>query len=821
MKGALVLFRREMTGYLQSPIAAIVVIAFLLLSGGIFTSQFFISKLLDMRTFFSILPLILSVVLPAVSMRLWAEDRQMNTMELLLSMPLSPAALVAGKFLAALAFYALMLASTWTVPLMLAMLGRPDPGPILTGYLGAFLLGALFLGIGQFISGFCRDQIVAFILAFFASLGLYLAGLDWIAAVVDGWWPGLGGFLQQYIGIARHVAGFEKGVIDNRDVAYFLLLTAVFLILNGIWIEGRLRPKAKVAFITACVLGVGIGLTAQVVFQYLPVGRFDWTAGKSYTVSTSTREILKSLEVPAVVKLYLSPPEKMPTAMRTLERDLRDALEELKLVSGGKLKYQVFHMEAIVTPEEEAKETQEGSLREKLGKKGIRPFQVQSIEADEVGVKLVYASAAIAYKDQPEEIIPQLVPGILSQLEYTLISKIYRMTLEEQPLVTIVLPESHRNMDSAAATLMRLAGQGENPYQYLSEVLEFEGYRTAQINLTKDQPIPEKSRVLVLIGTGILDDRQRYEINRYLVQGGSVFLAAQPYRYQYVRQPAGIVPTPQKEAIGVQPLLEKWGAAVSDKILLDERARILSASTGARLGPFAISIPIQSALHIDVAQDQINQELGMTNQLLPIFYLWGSPLEINKERLQENKLTHTILFTSSKKSWAIPRSEYDTFTPAAAAKRETPGKFPLGVFITGVFPDVYAGQPVPDWASDAATQPAEGEKKEKQEKPVSSLTGAPGQLILTGCDEMFKEHLAESGGQLVFFMNAMDTLISGGKLVNIRSKQQTLRTFPPPSETKKMWLRFIALGFMPAVVIILSIGSAAWRKRLREIPAGV
>lgn len=823
MRGVLTLFPREMRGYLQSPIATIVGVAFLLLSGGLFVSQFFLIKLLDMRAFFDLMPLILAVMLPAVSMRIWAEDRQLNTLELLLSLPLTPTALVAGKFLAALTFFASALVSTWTIPAMLCWLGRPDLGPILTGYLGSFLLGAFFLSLGQFISGFCRDQIVAFILGLFACLGLFLVGTDFIASTVDGWWPGLGGFLQRHLGVSRYVIDFQKGVIDVGDLLYLGLLVVVFLALNGVWMEGRLRPRARVTFATACGLSLSVAMAAHGILEQLPLGRFDLTANRNYTVSPATRELLRHLDVPATVKLYLSPPEKMPTAMRTLERDLKDALEELRLASGGKLGYSVSHMEtsALLSGGENSPKGEEASLQDKLGRRGIQPFQVQSIEADELGVRLVYSAAAISYKDRPEEVIPQIMPEMLDQMEYLVLSKVYRMTLEEPPQVALVAPYEERSVDPAMMGILRQLGMDsqeqvlKDDYRFLPAILRQEGYTVHRIRLTEQEPIPAGVGTLILVEPGALNDRQLYEVNRFLTEGGNLFLAAQRYQFQYEQLGRGISPSPQSQPVGVDPLLETWGVEIGRDILMDEESRVLSVSSGATLGPFAISVPVKSPIHVFVGQEQMNQQLNLTSQLSPIFYLWGSPLRIEGDRLKSNGLTVTSLFTSSVRSGAVPLADFGRFNSANASGG---GRLPLGVWVKGTFPDHFGGKPVPEWpkppAEETAT-PSESEK-EKPPSPVSQLTPKPGQMILIGCTKMFTEELATTGGQLTFFMNAVDTLVSGGKLVGIRNKRQQDRVLAAPSAPVKAWFRFFTLGLMPMVLVTLSLAHAAFRRRLRE-----
>jgi len=603
-----------------------------------------------------------------------------------------------------------------------------------------------------------------------------------------------------------------------------------------VWMEGRLRPRARAAFATACALSVGIAMAAHSVLQQLPLGRADWTVAKVYTVAPATRELLRGLDVPATVRLYLSPSDKMPTAMRTLERDLRDALEELRLASGSKLQYTVSHMDASAAlagagPRSET----DASLEEKVGRKGIRPFQVQSIEADELGVRLVYAAAAVAYKDRPEEVIPQIVPETLDQFEYLVMSRIYRMTLEEPPKIVILAPYAQRHLDPNMVNLLRQLGmnpQGasmEDAYKYLPASLEQEGYPVQRIRLTEQEPIPPGTRTLVVVDPGELTDRQLYEINRYLVEGGTVFLAAQRYQFQYAQQGRGIAATPRTQPVGVDPLLDGWGLGINRDILFDAESRIMNLSGG---GPFALSLPVQAPIHVFVSQAQMNQSLSMTSQLPPLVYLWGSALTVQASVLQAHALTSTTLFTSSLRSWLVPQAEYDSFSPS----KPTAGPLPLGVWVRGTFPDHYAGQPVPAWPAPtesgaSAPQPpapkmppaakgaAPAPKPAAPSTSAPALTPKPGQLILTGCSEMFKESLITQEGHLPFFLNAVDTLVSGGKLVSIRNKRPTARAMTTVSPVTKAWYRFFTLGLMPLVIVGAGLTHATWRRRRRDAAA--
>ncbi len=239
MRNAMVIARREFAAYFNSPIAYIFIIVFLLLTGLMFMLNFFLVGQADMRAYFGTLPLLLTFFVPAISMRLWAEDQRQGTFELLMTLPMQAAEVMLGKYLAALAFFAITLAGSLPIPIMLNVLGNPDNGVLASGYVGALLMGALYLSVGIFTSGLMRDQISAFILGVMACLIMWLLGQTFVATVFDGWIDGLGHMLQQYLGMTSHFQPMLRGVIALGDLIYFLALTALFLLLNAFWLEGR------------------------------------------------------------------------------------------------------------------------------------------------------------------------------------------------------------------------------------------------------------------------------------------------------------------------------------------------------------------------------------------------------------------------------------------------------------------------------------------------------------------------------------------------------------------------------------------------------
>jgi ABC-type transport system involved in multi-copper enzyme maturation permease subunit len=216
MKNIITILRRDVGAYFTSPIGYIFMIVYVLISVGLYITSFFTFPMADMRPYFTNLPILLCVFIPAVTMRVWAEERKENTWEMLLTFPMRSRELVLGKFLACLVFFALTVAATFTVPLMLAALGKPDFGAMVCGYFGTVLLGAFFLSIGSFFSGFFKDQIVAFVVTLLACFTIFLVGTDFIASYIDGMMAGLGSLLSQLVGVADHYNAFSRGVMEWR-----------------------------------------------------------------------------------------------------------------------------------------------------------------------------------------------------------------------------------------------------------------------------------------------------------------------------------------------------------------------------------------------------------------------------------------------------------------------------------------------------------------------------------------------------------------------------------------------------------------------------
>jgi ABC-2 type transport system permease protein len=233
MSAALAISKRDLRTYFNSPVAYIVGAVYMLLSGYLFFNTLFIEKQAEMRGYFGLAPMLFSFIIPAITMRLLAEERGSGTLELLITMPVRDWEVVIGKFLAAMGLLTVVLGLTLVYAITLNAIGPVDKGPTYGGYLGLLLMGGAYASIGLMASSLTRNQIVSFIVAFAISFSLYLFGR--ISQIVP---PSLQGIVA-FLSIDSHFEAISRGVIDTRDFLYYLSIMAVCLIVSTVALESR------------------------------------------------------------------------------------------------------------------------------------------------------------------------------------------------------------------------------------------------------------------------------------------------------------------------------------------------------------------------------------------------------------------------------------------------------------------------------------------------------------------------------------------------------------------------------------------------------
>jgi len=233
------IFRREFAGYFATPVAFIFIIIFLALAGSFtFYLGYFIERgNADLQTFFLFHPWLYLLLIPAVSMRLWAEERKQGTIELFLTLPISLTQAVVGKFLAAWAFVGLALALTFPMWITVNVLGEPDNGVIAAGYIGSLLMAGAYIAIGSCLSAFTKNQVIAFVITISVCFLFTAGGSSAVLGLVQGWAPEAIVRAVQSLSFMDHFQNIAKGVIDLRDGVYFIAVIAAWLAANVLIVD--------------------------------------------------------------------------------------------------------------------------------------------------------------------------------------------------------------------------------------------------------------------------------------------------------------------------------------------------------------------------------------------------------------------------------------------------------------------------------------------------------------------------------------------------------------------------------------------------------
>lgn len=351
---------------------------------------FFARNVADLRPVFEWMPTLMIFLVSALTMRMWSEERRSGTIESLLTSPVSNLELVAGKFLACLLLVLIALALTIPLPCTVALLGSLDWGPVIGGYLACIFLAGAYAAIGLFISSRTDNQIVSLILSTLLCSLLVLLGSDSLTNLFSG--PAAE--VLKLIGSASRFQSITRGVIDFRDLYYYLSLTGVFLSLNVLTLEdlrwsgnkANARHKVWVVLTALCIANM---VAANFWLQQISSARVDLTEGQIYSISPVTRNYLSSLSEPLLIRAYFS--KRTHPLLAPLVPRMKDLLREYAIAGKGKV-----HLEFVDPVENPALE------KEAVEKYSISPVTFQTASKYQAAVTASYFDILVKYGDQFE-----------------------------------------------------------------------------------------------------------------------------------------------------------------------------------------------------------------------------------------------------------------------------------------------------------------------------------------------------------------------------------------------------------------------------------
>jgi len=391
MKRVWVITRKELSAYFGSPVALIFLGLFLIftLAAFFWVGGFFTRNIADVRPLFRSMPVLLLFLVAALTMRQWSEEQRGGTLEVLLTLPVRRVELALGKFLAVMLLVALALALTLALPITVSILGPLDWGPVMGGYLAALLLASAYAAIGLFVSSLTDNQIVSLILTVVVGGLFYLVGTTLVTGLVG---DTIGAVLQA-IGTGSRFESIERGVVDLRDLVYYLSLTAFFLLLNVAsldakrWSQGPQTARYR----TQVWLTIALVLVNLLILNLwlAPLGalRADLTADSQYSLSPATKDLIQHLQEPLLIRGYFS--ERTHPLLAPLVPTIRDMLREYEIASGGRIQVEIVDPRDDEELEAEANQVY-----------GIRPTPFRIADVYETSVINSYFDLLIRYGDQ-------------------------------------------------------------------------------------------------------------------------------------------------------------------------------------------------------------------------------------------------------------------------------------------------------------------------------------------------------------------------------------------------------------------------------------
>lgn len=541
IRGAFIVCKRELAALFLSPVALVFLGMFLLLSGFLtfMAGGFFELGQANLDAFFMWHPWLFLFFAPAIAMRLWSSEKQSGTLELLFTMPLSPGSAILGKFFAAWLLTGTALLLTFPAVLTVNYLGSPDNGVIAAGYLGSWLMAGACVAVASACSARTRHAVAGFLPAVGILLFLLLAG-----------WPPVTNLLAPHLGervvdgiaemsIITHFESMRRGVIDIRDVLYFVSIILLGLAATRVFLRpfggvGALNSMPALLLLALLLIG------GNWVVDKIPA-RMDWTSGRIFTLSQGTLDLLKSPPAPVEARLYATRGKDMPGFLKAHSARVEEMLAEFAERSGGNLRVRI--LEPLPdSPEEDAARLD-----------GVMPQLLSN-------GKKVYLGLSFRSLDRTRS-ISFLLPARDRLLEYDLASAIAEATQEKQRVVGLISPLA-LSPAQQAQPVEALPGQ---EWVVHSEWNRRFDLRPLSIDL---DAIPPDIEVLVLVHPKNLPDRTLRAVDRFMTSGGRLLAFLDPLSPFDNRDPIGMFSEP--EPSNLEPLLSAWGIRFrSDQLVAD------------------------------------------------------------------------------------------------------------------------------------------------------------------------------------------------------------------------------------------------------------
>ena len=794
------ILKKEITSYLSSLVAYITIGVFLLVLG-LFLWVFPDTSILaygyaGLDSLFGTAPYLFMFLVPAVTMHSLAEERREGTFELLLTRPLTNFQIVLGKYFAGLLIVLFALVPTLVYYFSVYTLGAPqgniDTGAVIGSYIGLFLLGSLFTAIGLFASSVSKNQVIAFTIAVFLSFFFY-SGFDSLSAILSLQNLGL-----QNVGITEHYQSISRGVLDTRDLMYFLVLDAVFIWFT-LFVLHRQNGRKFINTAFLSTMGLLLSLTAATIMSDKVFTRFDFTKEKRFTISKTSRGILESLPQPVKVTVYLQG-ENFPSAFKRLQGATRDMLNDLQAYSHRSLQFD------FVDPLKGVAQDQQQQTIQDLEARGVEPTNLSVKTDNGLTQKIIIPYALVTSGDKeiavsllqnriglsPDEVLNNSIQN----LEYAFSSAIKKVTTGGKPQIGFT------------------TGHNELSDLQLNDALKTlsDGFKVGRVDL---KTIPfgglQKIRLLVIPKPDKpFTELEKFKLDQYIMRGGRVLWAVDQVSAELdsLRGHGGEQLTFPKQ-LNLDDQLFVYGVRINYDLIADISCAQIPISTGSVGGQAQIQMvpwlfyPIFMPLSkhpIIKNLDGIRSEFASTIDTLGIKDV--SKTVLLSSSPYNKKLTAPYLLS-------LQAIEQEPDPKAFISKPKT-----VAVLLEGKFKSDFMNRPQPEGLTEKiATIPA----------------GKPTKMVVISDGDIFKNQVSNDGspfplgydhytqqnyGNKNLLLNIADYLTDDSGLIALRTKEIQIRLLDRARiRSEKLYWQLLNNIIPLAIVLIFAIFQHYTRRR--------
>ncbi len=762
-------FLTSLAGYISIGVFLTITGTFLWIIGSESTGGFNIldNGFASIDPLFSIAPMVYLFLIPAITMRSFAEEKKTGTIELLFTRPLTELQIILAKYFAGVALVAVSLLPTLFYYYSVYKLGYP-PGNIDSGgtwgsYIGLLLLGAGFVSIGIFASSLTDNQVIAFILAM-AMCFLCFSGFEYFAV------SGMAGKLEPFIaalGISSHYASLSRGVIDTRDLLYFASLVAFFVLLTRFVLEKRKwqtgaekaeGKSVKSRHITQLLATFVILLLLNYAGSYY-FKRFDLTSEKRYTLNAETVDMLKNLDDHVYMKVYLA--GDFNSSFTRLKNEAKEMMDEFRVYAKKGLDYEFIN---IYDPKYEKELV---SIQRQLYEKGIDPYDYRSKSQKGQNRQVLFPGAVVYYKGKEavwqifkqqvgmEEAIS--VNNSVETLEYGLSNTIRKIQRPIRPRVAFV--RGHHELDT---------NQTKDMYFALNEYYDVDFMRIRG----RLRSLKPYSAIILAWPDTVINERDKFVIDQFIMHGGKVLWCLEPVYTNTDSLNLKGYTLGLENNINLNDMLFSYGVRVNPALVQDMQCGAIPVNRGFKGGqPDIQMFPwIYKPLVLPTSDHPIVKNLDL------IRFEFAGTLDTVKAV----GVKKTVLLASSKysRTQAVPaRVALAMVSNRLNEKKFNDGNKPMAVLLEGTFTSNYENRINDTIANDSAIA------FRNTSLPTAQIVISDGDVIKNGFNYQtmavnelgYDKYMKQTFANKTFLLNCMNYLIDGPKLMSIRTREVKLR----------------------------------------------